>query len=66
MKKKQNLFFKGLEVLLKKNDDVLKEKYPILKYRLVVQDPPETVESVYQHHVLMGMNENDIQTEIKQ
>ena len=29
MKKKQNLFFKGLEVLLKKNDDVLKEKFGI-------------------------------------
>jgi hypothetical protein len=46
-------------------DDVLKEKYPTLKYRIVVENPPETVESVYQHHVLMGMNENNIQIEIK-
>ena len=46
-------------------DDVLKEKYPTLKYRIIVENPPETVESVYQHHVLMGINENNIQIEIK-
>ena len=44
--------------------EALNEKYPNLKYRIVVENPPETIESVYMHHVLMGMKEDDIKISV--
>ena len=36
-----------------------------MKYRIVVENPPETIESVYMHHVLMGIKEENITKEIQ-
>jgi hypothetical protein len=51
-----------------KNIDRLTETlnlvYPDLKYNIVIQDPPETRESVYYHHILMGVSEIDSKIEI--
>ena len=44
----------------------LNEMYPNLNYKIIVENPPETIESVYMHHVLMGMRENDIKIEVQQ
>ena len=46
-------------------EKVLQEKYPNLNYNIIVENPPESVESVYKHHLLMGMKEEDIKIEIQ-
>jgi len=57
-------------IIFRYNKDVseleaaLSEVYPTLKYNIIVENPPETVESVYKHHLLMGMKEEDIKKEI--
>ena len=49
-------------------DNMLKEKYPTLKYRIIVVSPfapLETVDFVYKQHLLMGMKEENAQIEVK-
>jgi len=45
-------------------DKAIREKYPNLNFMIVIQDPPETKESVYQHHLLMGVKEDNIKIEV--
>jgi hypothetical protein len=45
--------------------EALNETYPNLKYQIVVKDPPETTDSVYMHHILMGVNEPNAKIEIQ-
>ena len=51
---------KNIEIL----NQALKEIYPNLKYRVVIQDPPESKESVYYHHILMGVDEHQTKIEV--
>lgn len=43
---------------------VFDEKYPNLNCKLFVKNPPESIEMVYQHHILMGVNEEISREEV--
>lgn len=47
-------------------EKALQHTYPNLKYRIMVQTPPETVESVYMHHVVMGVDLETIKKEVQE
>jgi hypothetical protein len=46
-------------------DDVLKEKYPTLRHSILVRDPDESKEFVYKQHIIMGVQPEIAQIEIK-
>ena len=57
-------------ILFRYNKDVndliqiLDRKYPKLKYQIMLKNPPESIDSVFDHHLLMGVDQINSKKEV--
>lgn len=57
-------------ILFRFNPDIkhliqaLNQAYPNLKYQIILKNPPESIDSVYNHHLLMGVDKINSTNEV--